>query len=480
MTGVTLDNNIADVVFHHVNREKERMEFLGDRVGYLGGVLALLDAGDAASKRLLTERMKLLGANNVYAAHLVRHGLHRLIYGELLDKLNTKAGAPERKAEYFRPQDVASDTYEAFLAALYLIDPQAAIKFAYDDAVYLIARQREPLDVVIKKYLDQYTPTTTKRKNKDFNPAELPADFIADAEVLRPALELHSARKKELSDLGNAVVALVTAERLYRSTLRTPHDFDNAMKVLMTAPVGAAHVRRLGLDESIWGSDNEIKQKSVANLRETYDATIGAYYALTPERAFSIANKHLDAIVRDGESFTKAGRDYANKYANVLLRDFDYTSMFAQLVTRLAGRAERNGVRLISATPIYVESEERTPDDKYEFTLLIPTGFNLPAGSNKMQDSRLARAAYFSAKGYGTTKKSAQEDAAKTLGVWMKNRGLVQIDGDKFKVEPEVYTQSLRNVYADPSIRYVFTGVEGAQTNGVDLIVGSYEAAPAS
>ncbi|NBO53466.1 MAG: hypothetical protein EBU84_02485 [Actinobacteria bacterium] len=366
---------------------REKLEFVGDRVGRLAAVVTLIGILTPEQRAVLNEMSKPATDNEVYAAHLIRHGLHRAVYPQdPARKISTTASDSDKNK-------LAGDTYEALLAAIYVSDRQAALDLASADTLELLKYGTTPIEAkkaYIKKYLYANARDNAGPKRREFDGSHLTGPFLEMPDVVAPALEVSTLTRRELNLLGTSVLELVLCEMLLRSPLATVGDYEEVMKTHMGEPIMVAHAKKFGLDKSLWGDENEIHTND-KNLRDSYAASIGAFYVYDP------------AITQ-----------------------------------------KSHAVPVLQA-PTYVVLQNPTETALSIVAVVIPAGVIDRMNPNANQHSNSL--AYFAATGEGQNKAISTKKAAQNLIEWMLRRNLLVRNNDRITLNTRVYGDEVRKLF---------------------------------
>lgn len=443
--GMTLDPEAVATVFRYIPRddkrrsfdEKEKLEFLGDRVGYLAAVDVLRTALPENMRGKLEEAAKPTTDNEVYAAHLIRRNLNEAIYANPGQDIQPPYGK------------AAADTYEALLAAMYLQDKNIALDFAKTDVKAMLGygeNPREAKDAYIKA-----TVHTGQRENSSsnkgassraFDGSSLVGTFLENANIVAPALEMTTVQRKVLRVLGEAVIQLVLAERLYRSQIKSVGGYEEVMKTHMSTPVFVAHARRFALDKSLWGSENEIYPDNEKVLRDSYAASIGAFYVYAPDKAFEIANEHLSDVLSKSPSYKDAANIYTQEVIGKAARTVDFKQALTDITTLIVSKSH---ARPVSAKPIYVTIRDASAGNLSIVAVVIPSGIVDRASPNNAHSNELG---YFAATGEGSNQAAAAQEAARRLVRWLLERALATRVDDKVRLNTNQYGERVRHIFA--------------------------------
>lgn len=438
---VTLPLGAAETVFEHVTPAKERLEFLGDRVLLLGVTQCMLDYVTAPDVQLVEVR-KLLTSNAVCAAHMVKYDLHRSIYGKQLDVL------PAGKV----PKMMA-DTYEALIAAVFLEDFEAGLRLAYDNTREVLAQGGE-ITVAIAAYVKQHTGNTARaaRRNaggthRAFDPTTVHAEFNALLSGIAPALEINSVSQERLRFLGESVIDLAAAWRIYNTAgLAGPGVMDNAYKLLLSPALYEALSLQYGLDKALWGSMSQIQQAvaSPRSLRNTYQSVIGAYWQSAPHRdALAMVQRDLNVVTGTTVAALRASLDKFLSARGRQAKQVEAVQILNELVPAITRKAQG---AVISDYTLYTGPEAPDADGSFMVHAAVASGLVDPSFNPGFKAP--SNVPYFAATARAATKQAAKEAAAKALVQWMVSVGLVKPVGDeKYALNADEYRRIVRDLF---------------------------------
>jgi dsRNA-specific ribonuclease len=417
---------------------REKLEFVGDRVGRLAAVVTLMGILTPEQRAVLNEMSKPATDNEVYAAHLVRHGLHTAIYPQdAARKIPTTASDRDKNK-------LAGDTYEALLAAIYVSDRQAALDLASADTLELLKYGTTPIEAkkaYIKKYLYANARDNAGPKRREFDGSHLTGPFLEMPDVVAPALEVSTLTRRELNLLGTSVLELVLCEMLLRSPLATVGDYEEVMKTHMGEPIMVAHAKKFGLDKSLWGDENEIHTND-KTLRDSYAASIGAFYVYDPAKAFAVASKNLSDVLALDPSYKEAANKYTKQITGKTARTIDYEHTLNDLVRQITQKS--HAVPVLQA-PTYVVLQNPTETALSIVAVVIPAGVIDRMNPNANQHSNSL--AYFAATGEGQNKAISTKKAAQNLIEWMLRRNLLVRNNDRITLNTRVYGDEVRKLF---------------------------------
>src|SRR6266700_2581888 len=223
-----------------------------------------------------------------------------------------------------------------------------------------------------------------------------------EAEILRPTTAERTADNEQLEFLGDAVLGLVTTEELFR---RFPQFNEGQLSKLRAHLVSKNHLihaaERLGLGRYLRlgrGEEKSGGRNKAAILVDALEAILGAVY--------------LDAGLEAARSFV------LGHILTPALEEFVSTGMAAKITDYKSALQEK----LQAASrpqPAYVLVAERGPEHQKTFTIEARL---TEVGSERVE---------FVARSQGSTKKNAEQDAARQVLEYLTAQSLADNGGSR-------------------------------------------------